>query len=98
MLKKRAFKTKEEVEITFEHVSEPDNQVDLVAEFTDWQPIKMSYSKKYKVFRTAYKLPKGKDFQFRYLVNNQDWQNDHAADNYLHNGFGTDNSVVSTHI
>lgn len=97
MLKKRVFKTKDEVEITFEHSSEPQDIVELVADFTNWQPVEMTYSKKYKVFRTAIRLPKDSDFQFRYLINQQVWQNDHAADSYLMNPFGTDNCVVSTH-
>lgn len=97
MLKKRVFKTKNEVEITFEHSSEPQDVVQLVAEFNNWQPLEMTYSKKYKVFRTAIRLPKDNDFQFRYLVNEKEWQNDHQADRYLMNPYGTDNSVVSTY-
>jgi hypothetical protein len=41
-------------------------------------------------------LPKGRAYQFRYLVNGQDWQNDWHADQYALNKFGTDNSVVQT--
>ncbi|WP_440877139.1 isoamylase early set domain-containing protein [Thalassotalea sp. PLHSN55] len=96
MLTKRFFKTKNETEITFEHPGEIDNQVELIAEFNDWQPLAMTYSKKHKAFRAKVRLPKDTDFQFRYLVNNEIWQNDHQADRYLLNSFGTDNSVVST--
>ena len=98
MLKKRIFKTKNEVEITFEHVSESHNKVELVADFNSWQPVKMVYSKKFKVFRASIRLPKNGQFQFRYLVNKVQWQNEHMADSYFNNDFGSDNSVVSTFV
>lgn len=96
MLSKRFFKTKNETEVTFEFNSSVDNEVALVGEFNNWQPLAMSYSKKHKAFRAKVRLPKDCDYQFRYLVNNEIWQNDHQADRYLLNSFGTDNSVVST--
>jgi 1,4-alpha-glucan branching enzyme len=96
MLTKRFFKTKQEAEVTFEFAAEADTQVSLAGEFNDWQPVSMKYVKKDQVFRTKLRLPIEQDFQFKYLVNEQEWQNDHAADHYLLNEFGTDNSVVST--
>ncbi len=97
MLTKRFFKTKNEAEVTFEHACPAQDQVSLVAEFNNWQPISMKYNKKDKVFRTKVRLEKDSDFAFRYLVNGTDWQNDHAADQYLPNVFGSDNSIVSTY-
>lgn len=41
-------------------------------------------------------LDKGKTYQFRYLINGRDWQNDWNADNYAANPFGGDNSVLET--
>ncbi len=41
-------------------------------------------------------LDKGKTYQFRYLINGRDWQNDWNADNYVANPFGGDNSVLET--
>lgn len=96
MLTKRFFKTKNETEVTFEFNSNVDDHVELIAEFNNWQPLAMQYSKKYKAFRTKVRLPKNSNYQFRYLVNKEVWQNDHQADKYLLNSFGTDNSVVST--
>ena len=96
MLSKRFFKTKDETEVTFEYNSDVQDEVELVAEFNNWQPLAMSYSKKHKAFRAKVRLPKNENFQFRYLINKEIWQNDHQADRYLLNSFGTDNSVVST--
>lgn len=96
MLIKRFFKTKNETEVTFEFSSDANDSVELVADFNDWQPKAMKYSKKHGSFRTKVRLAKNMDFQFRYLVNHHMWQNDHNADKYLLNSFGTDNSIVST--
>jgi 1,4-alpha-glucan branching enzyme len=41
-------------------------------------------------------LEKGREYQFRYLINNNEWHNDWQADQYVQNGYGGDNSVVST--
>ena len=96
MLTKRFFKTKNETEVTFEYSSDINNQVELIAEFNNWLPMAMRYSKKHKAFRAKVRLPQNADYQFRYLVNHNIWQNDHKADRYLLNSFGSDNSIVST--
>ncbi|WP_105199862.1 MULTISPECIES: isoamylase early set domain-containing protein [unclassified Pseudoalteromonas] len=98
MLKKRFFKTKEEAEVTFEYMHPDAEAVALVAEFNQWQPLAMQYSKKDQLFRTKLRLPKNSEFHFRYLINDEQWDNDHQADAYVANDFGTDNSVVSTYL
>lgn len=98
MLTKKFFKTKDEAEITFEFYKDGLDSVSLVAEFNNWQPLDMKFVKKDKVFRTRVRLPKNSEFHFRYLVNQNEWENDFAADAYIPNTFGSDNSVVSTHI
>ena len=98
MLTKKFYKTKNETEVTFEFSRENVNSVSLVAEFNDWQPVKMTYSKKLKAFRAKVRLPKDENFHFRYLLDETEWENDNQADKYLPNEFGTENSVVSTHV
>ncbi|QDP00449.1 isoamylase early set domain-containing protein [Thalassotalea sp. PS06] len=97
MLTKRFFKTKDETEVTFEFARPDVTSVALVGEFTDWQPVAMKFSKKANAFRTKVRLPKDQSFHFRYLLNESEWENDYAADSYLPNEFGSDNSVVVTH-
>lgn len=97
MLTKKFFKTKDEAEVTFEFSREGVESVSLAGDFNDWQPVAMTYSKKLKTFRTKIRLPKDSDFHFRYFIDNSEWENDHAADKYLPNEFGTENSVVSTY-
>jgi 1,4-alpha-glucan branching enzyme len=69
--------------------------VALVCEANGWEPITMKQVKK-GPFRTKVRLPKEGEFQFRYLINAQEWRNDEAADAYRPNEFGEENSVVNT--
>lgn len=98
MLIKKYFKTKSEAEITFEFSREHAESVALVADFNDWQPIAMKFNKKANVFRTKIRLPKDNDFHFRYLINENEWENDEQADQYVPNSYGSDDSVLSTRV
>jgi len=51
MLNKRFFKTKDEAEVTFEFSHPEAEQVCLLGEFTDWQPVPMKLNKKQGVFK-----------------------------------------------
>lgn len=97
MLTKRFYKTKNEAEVTFSFSHPQAKKVELLAEFTDWQPLEMKFVKKDKHFKLKHKLPTGKNFHFKYLINGELWDNDHNADDYQKNNFGTDNSIVSTY-
>lgn len=96
MLKKRFFKTKDEVEVTFEVAQQDWNSAAVAGDFNDWQPEPMKLNKKDGQFRFKTRLPKSQQVQFRYLFDNEHWDNDPAADKYVTNHFGTDNSVVLT--
>ncbi|MBQ4833448.1 isoamylase early set domain-containing protein [Pseudoalteromonas sp. MMG010] len=97
MLNKRFFKTKDEAEITFEFSHPEATEVSLIGEFNEWEPKPMKLNKKLGVFKYKQRLPIDKEFTFRYLVNGEIWDNDHQADNYVANEFGSENSVVNTH-
>ena len=45
-------------------------------------------------FRVTVELPAGRTYRFRYLLDGERWENDWAADAYVPNGFGGDDSVV----
>ena len=94
MLKKKYFKTKDEVEVTFQYTVDA-KKVELVSEFADWEPITMS--KRNGTFSKKVRLPKNGEFHFRYLIDESVWENDEAADDYVPNYIHGDNSVVSTH-
>ncbi len=94
MLKKRFFKTKDECEVAFEIATEAD-RIELICEANGWKPIAMKKAKG-GAFRTRIRLPKEREFQFRYLVDGKSWLNDDRADSYTVNEFGVKNSVLST--
>jgi len=96
MLTKRFFKTKDEVEVTFDFSREDLKSVALAGEFNDWKPVSMKLIKKDKSFRTKIRLPKGGEFKFKYLLNDKEWENDYKADRYIANSLGTEDSIVST--
>jgi 1,4-alpha-glucan branching enzyme len=68
----------------------------LVGEFNDWSeqrtPLKRSKDGSLSV---AVELKAGREYQYRYLVDHQTWQNDFRADKYVYSLYGAcDNSVV----
>ncbi len=97
MLKKKFFKTNDECEVTFEFSAAEANEVSIVGDFNNWQPVAMKQAKKAgSPFRAKVRMPKDGQFQFRYLVDGEVWQNDEAADAYWPNEHGSENSVVFT--
>lgn len=96
MLTKKYFKTKPEVEVTFA-VARPDAATaEWVSEATGWEPVPMKRSGAGGDFKLKVRLPRDADVEFRYRFDGTAWDNDEAADEYRPNGFGVDNSVVST--
>jgi 1,4-alpha-glucan branching enzyme len=97
MIKKKFLKTKDECEVTFEYSAPAANTVTLVTDANDWKPVAMKKGRANDApFQAKMRLPKDGQFQFRYLVDNEIWANDEAADAYWANEHGGDNSVVFT--
>ena len=99
MLKKQYLKSKSTCKVTFSLPVEATNgaqEVKLLGEFNGWnreEGILMKASK--TEFKTVLELETGRDYEFRYLIDNNTWENDWAADNYLPTPFGVFNSVVT---
>jgi predicted flap endonuclease-1-like 5' DNA nuclease len=55
--------------------------VSVVGDFTEWNPV-MLKAKKDGSFEIELEIPNGRDYHFRYQINNHHWQNDYAADRY----------------
>lgn len=97
MLSKRFFKTKDEVEVTFHIGIDADAEgVSMVCDVHDWQPTPMKSSPD-GLWKVRVRLPADRAVQFRYLATGGIWFNDEAADDYVPNGMGEDNSVVTTY-
>jgi len=45
-------------------------------------------------FQLTVELPAGRSYRFRYLLDGERWENDWAADAYVPNGFGGEDSLV----
>ena len=66
----------------------------VVGDFNDWDIQTLPMQKKRGQFTLTIELTPGRNYQFRYLVNDTEWYNDWDADRYAPNPFGGDNSVV----
>ncbi|MCB0619317.1 MAG: isoamylase early set domain-containing protein [Saprospiraceae bacterium] len=100
MIKKQFLKTKPVCKTTFTLPAEaaPEaKKVTLLGEFNNWDAKKGVAMKKQKNgnFTATVELETGKEYQFRYLIDGETWENDWQADKYVQNEYGMDNSVVS---
>ena len=90
-------KSKPVCKVTFEVSADTVNgakSVSLVGDFNEWNPTALKKQKD-GTFKASIELEKGKEFAFRYLVDNQNWINDEAADKYIPSGVSfEENSVV----
>jgi 1,4-alpha-glucan branching enzyme len=70
----------------------------LVGDFNNWDPRDIPMKKtKDGSYTVSIRLEAGKDYQFRYLLDNHRWENELHADKYVPSGFGNGvNSVLST--
>lgn len=99
-LKKKFLKSKPICKVTFtlpREAASNAKKVFLVGEFNDWK-IDATPMRKVKggAFTVTLDLETGRDYQFRYLIDGREWENDWNADNYQYSPFGNcENSVVS---
>ena len=97
-LKKQYLKTQSACKVTFTFPVEaaPDaRQVTLVGDFSDWDrwaiPMKRLEDGSFTVTVT---LEKGREYRFRYFIDDEWWANDWSADRYEKTPFGDNDSVV----
>lgn len=96
MINKEYTKTRRSCRVTFELPAEV-NATDamLVGEFNDWNTSSTRMKKRPDGgFAATISLKPGTEYRFRYLLDGERWENDHAADRYVPNAHGSDDSVV----
>jgi 1,4-alpha-glucan branching enzyme len=98
-LQKRFLKSKPVCKVTFKlpkQVAGEAGAVCLVGEFNGWDTAATPMKKlKSGDFTVTLDLETGREYQFRYLIDGDRWQNDEAADRYVPSAYpGVDNSVV----
>lgn len=99
MIKKEPSTHNGKIRVTFEYPgASRTRSVHLVGDFNGWDETAMPMKRKDRgdTWRVQLELEKGREFQFRYLVDQTSWHNDWHADRYIPNIHGSDNSVIVT--
>ena len=95
-ISKQYLKTKPACKVTFVVPKEQAASAATVAvlgEFNDWQTLAMKKQKNGD-FSTTITLPTEQEFQFRYLIDNDNWCNDNDADAFVPSPLSYDQNSV----
>ncbi|MCR9153328.1 MAG: isoamylase early set domain-containing protein [Bacteroidetes bacterium] len=95
-IRKKFLKSKPLCKVSFDfsanRIAGEAKKVEVLGDFNDWSPIPLRKVK--GDFTRTVDLETGKEYQFRYRINGDLWENDEAADAYVNNGISGDNSVI----
>jgi len=99
-IKKQYLKTKPVCKVTFrisEEIGTSAGTAHVVGEFNNWDFFSTPMKKlKNGSFTATLDLEKGREYQFRYLLDNKNWENDASADGFRSTPFGdSENSVLA---
>lgn len=99
-MKKQFAKNNVECKVTFQVPAELLNgskSASVAGEFNGWDaeanPVKITKG----VGSVSITLPVGKEFQYKFIIDGQRWENDPEADKYISNEYGEANSIVETY-
>ena len=70
-----------------------DKEVKLAGDFNDWDKEVDSLEKKKNKWTITKRLKPENTYRFRYWIDGGKWENDDAADSYIPNEFGSEDSV-----
>ena len=97
-LKKQFYETKPVCKVTFilpKEIANSARKVNLAGDFNHWNPDSIPMKKhRGGEYKATVALEKGKEYQFRYLIDGNSWINENEADKLVPNEFQTENSVV----
>ncbi|OJF68321.1 glycoside hydrolase [Alteromonas sp. V450] len=98
-LKKQYLKSKPLCKVTFRlnaEAAKDAQKAELCGDFTDWKSQSLDMKKlKNGDFTLTVNLEKDRDYQFRYLLDGENWENDWEADAYMPSFVSVEeNSVV----
>ncbi|BBO84811.1 isoamylase early set domain-containing protein [Desulfosarcina ovata] len=99
-LKKQYLKKSVRCKVTFrlpKAAAATAKTVHIVGEFNDWSTVRTPMKRlKNGEFKVVVDLVPGREYQFRYLIDQTVWENDWEADRYVKSDFGDcENSVVA---
>jgi len=97
-MRKRYLKSKPVGKVTFKLPKEAvgvARKVHVVGEFNGWDPSATPMKRlKDGGFSVTLDLEQGREYRFRYLIDQTEWVNDWEADKYAPSPFGVEDSVV----
>ena len=95
-MKKTYTKTRRSCRVTFRLPADVEaEQAALCGEFNEWEPDQHVMRRlKDGSFSVTLSLEAGREYRFRYLLDDERWENDWSADKYVANTFGSEDSVV----
>lgn len=71
-----------------------EKKVVVAGSFNDWDTESEKLERKNGKWITTLRLKPQNEYRFKYLIDGERWVNDDAADGYVPNEFGTEDSVV----
>jgi 1,4-alpha-glucan branching enzyme len=71
-----------------------ENGVQLVGDFNDWNEDSDSMDLKKGKWEITLRLSPDSTYRFKYLIDQKRWENDDAADSYVTNIFGSEDSIL----
>lgn len=96
MLSKKFTPKRTVCKVTFSVPAEiVSKEVSLAGDFNNWDPTSSKLEKKKDAWVTELRLKPETSYKFKYLIDGKKWENDYAADAYVPNEFGTEDSVVT---
>jgi len=71
-----------------------NKEVVVAGSFNDWDTSSDKLEKKNGKWTTTLRLKPENEYRFKYLIDGEKWENDDAADLYVPNEFGSEDSVI----
>lgn len=71
-----------------------EKDVAVAGDFNNWSVKEDKLEKKKDVWTTTLRLKPENEYTFKYFIDGERWENDEAADKYVPNEYGTEDSVV----
>lgn len=71
-------------------------KVVLVGDFNDWKLDTDQLKEKKDAWEIELRLKPESTYRFKYYIDDERWENDENADEYVSNNFGTEDSIVHT--
>jgi 1,4-alpha-glucan branching enzyme len=98
MITKDQFENQHSRKVTFELPAAVNAQTaHLCGDFNDWSRTSHPMDRYDDgSFKLTLSLKSGQRFRFRYILDGERWENDWAADSYMKNVFGSEDSIIET--